>query len=260
MEKPSQVKTIQSVNRALDIMDALQGADGPLTLTELAELLKLNKTTVFHLIKTLELRNYVAMDQKTSRYSLGLKVFRLGQAVEKKTAILTLALPLMRKIRDKYNETLHLGLFQESGDTIHATYVEKVETTNPIRLESRIGHPVPLHCTALGKLFLSFLSPERLSKVMGEEPFTRYTATTPTTYDVLVKELETSRSRGWFFDNQEFQDNVYCIAVPVLDGMGAIVAGISISMPARRLPKNMKSRIVDDMVAMSRELSMKMGG
>lgn len=260
MDKQSQVKTIQSVNRAMDIIEALQRGDGPMTLTELTERLQLNKTTVFHLIKTLELRNYVAMDQKTSRYSLGLKIFELGQTVEKKAVITTLALPLMRIIRDKYNETLHLGVIQESGDRIYASYIEKVETTNPIRLASRIGQPVPLHCTALGKMFLSNLSRERLGVVLGAEPFARYSNTTFTTVEELIPELETSRTRGWFFDNQEYEPGVHCIAVPVVDGTNRILAGISISMPADRLTKELKPRIVDDMVAMSRQLSKEMGG
>lgn len=260
MDKPPQVKMIQSINRAVDILEALCASDEPLTLTELTDRLKLNKTTIFHLIKTLEYRNYVVMDQKTNRYRLGLRVFELGQAVEKTAIVLDLALPLMREIRDKYNETLHLGVVQESGSKIYATYIEKVETTNPIRLASRIGRHVPLHCTALGKLFLSYQPREHLAAILGDEPLQRYSDTTITSYGDLLEELEKSRLRGWFFDNQEYEPGVHCIAVPVLDSANRAIAGVSISMPAPRLTKTLKSQIVDDMIAVSKRLSSNFGG
>lgn len=253
-------KAIQSVNRAMDILEALNQREEPANLTELSAILGLNKTTLFHLIKTLEARNFVAMNPATGRYTLGLKLFELGQSVEHQTIVMNIARPLMRAIRDKYNETLHLGVLQESGDHLYATYIDKVESTNPIRLASRIGRHIPLHCTALGKMFLSTLSREQFDQMLGSEPLARYTDKTFTDRDELFAEIAASRRRGWFFDNKEYEPEVHCIAVPVHDGAGRLAAGISISMPADRLTGAVKENLIPDMLELSRRLTRELRG
>jgi len=215
----------QSLARALQILGEL--GDGSRSLDQLAETLDVHKTTVLRLLRTLESERFVQRDQH-HRFSLGSRLFELGSASLEQHAIRDAAMPhLQRLARDSGGQAVHLAAY-ENGN---AVYIAKIESTSSVRMYSRVGLPAPLHATAVGKVLVCELPEGRLEQALHAttfEPFTRRTITDAATYR---KVLTTVRSQGWAEDAAEHEDFINCIAAPVRDATGRIMAAVSISVP-----------------------------
>lgn len=130
-------------------------------------------------------------------------------------------------------ETVHLAI--RHGLT--AVYVEKFESPEPLRIFSRIGANVPLHCTAMGKVFLAFLPPEEQNEVLSRLPFTRYTASTICSLAGMRAELKNVSQQGYAIDDEEHEAHIKCIAAPIWDEPGKVIAAFSITGPATRMQR-----------------------
>lgn len=224
-------RVLQSVTNALAVLEAFSPDRPELGVTQLSQALGLGKSTVHRLLTALAARGYVRKDAQSDRYRLGLKVFEVGALAVAQLTIREAAGPSLRKLVAATRETVHLGVL-EAGEVV---YVDKVESQRTLQMYSRIGRRAPLHCTALGKALLAF-EPDEVVDRFARRRLRAYTTKTITAADTLRRELQRVRAAGVAVDDEEFEVGLRCIAAPVRDHTGRVVASLGIAGPAVRLP------------------------
>jgi DNA-binding IclR family transcriptional regulator len=237
---------IQSVTNALDLMEEFRGDDTELGVTELSKRLGLHKNNVFRLLATLESRGYMEQNKITGNYRLGLKVLELGQVFIKHMGLLKMARPVLEEIRDRCNETAYLAVIRDD----RVVYVDVVEATRPVRVISRVGVGLPVYCSAVGKSQIAYESVDEIDRILAEHTMQRYTEHTITDRDQLLKHLEVVRQQGYALDDEEFDEGIRCVGVPVRDYTRRVIAGISVSGPAYRFTDE---RLRDELVPLALE-------
>lgn len=217
--------------------------------------MSLNKSTVHGLLVTMEQMGYVQQSTDSGKYSLGLKLFQLGMAVYNSMDLRTIALPHLHTLAEKYKETAHLAVLSE-GEVV---YIEKVDSPRSIRIVSRIGGRNPAHCTGVGKVLLAALPEAVLDRFLAKSNLRRYTDNTITTPLELKKHLQQIRDKGVAFDLEEFERGLRCVAAPIRDHRGTVIAAISVSGPADRLATDRLDKIADDVVETANTISRALG-
>ncbi|MGZ4591966.1 MAG: IclR family transcriptional regulator [Actinomycetes bacterium] len=230
---------VQSVDRALDLLEALARSDVPRGVGEIAALTGLPQGTAHRLLRSLQARGYVRHDA-TRKYSLGAAAFRLGDAAQRSLA--RSAGPYLARLVDHSGETANLSVLE--GDDV--VYVAQVPSPHTLRMFAEVGRHVPPHTTASGKVLLAALPPERAAAVLRRTGLPRHTENTLTDLRELLAELDRTRDRGWAADEEEHETGVRCVAVPV--GRGAdVVAALSLSGPAERFAGSGRPGLVEEM-------------
>jgi Transcriptional regulator len=221
---------IRVLDRAFALLALL--SDGvPRSLVQLSAEAGLNTTTTFRLLASLLSHNYVSRSQQTGKYSLGLACLELAHAYMG-TSIRSLALPHLLVLREETRETVHLAVL----DRMEVVYVDKLDALHAIGLmSSQVGGRKPAYCTGVGKAMLAYVDPALVREYYAQHKMASLTATTITTVENLLEDLEQVRSRGYAFDLGENEPEVRCIAVPIFDAAGRTVAALSVSGPAMRL-------------------------
>ncbi|GAB4266371.1 MAG: IclR family transcriptional regulator [Deferrisomatales bacterium] len=247
---------IQSVTNALDLLEEFRGEDTELGVTELSKRLGLHKNNVFRLLATLESRGYMEQNKVTGNYRLGLKVLELGQVFIKHMGLLKMARPILEEIVEKCNETAYLGLIRDD----RVVYVDVVEATRPVRVVSRVGVGLPVYCSAVGKSQIAFESADEVERILSETALEPYTSHTITDRAELERQLEEIRERGYAIDDEEFDEGIRCVGVPVRDYTRRVVAGISISGPAYRFTEErMQEQLIPLALEAGKKLSARLG-
>ncbi|MGV6873381.1 HTH-type transcriptional regulator BhcR [Pseudochelatococcus sp. B33] len=223
--------TIQALDRALDVLEAL-AAHGGVTLTELAVHLGQSAATMHRVLATLEQRQYVESDPERQEWFIGPEAFRLGSAFLRRTNIVERSRSVMRELMVRTGETSNLGI-ERDGDVL---FVSQVETHETIRAFFPPGTRAPLHASGIGKALLSAFEDERLEAFIRTARFDRFTDKTITTAERLREDIRTTRQRGYSLDDEERTVGMRCVAASILNSHGEAVAGISISGPTIRMP------------------------
>ena len=219
----------QSLSRALDLLDLVsRGVD---SLDALAAEAGVHKTTVLRLLQTLEAHGFVTRDSGY-RYHVGSAVFSLAQTALDGRDVRRVASTTLRGLGASTGQTVHLAAYE--GGTV--TYIDKVESRQPLRMYSRVGLPAALHATAVGKVLLGGLDDESLRRAAERVEYERFTARTICTPEELVTEVRTSASRGWAQDHEEHETFMNCVGAPVFGADGRVAAAVSISVPNVVLP------------------------
>jgi DNA-binding IclR family transcriptional regulator len=220
---------------------------------DIARALSLPATTTLRIMNTLHLEGLVRKDR--SQYFLGPVLIHLGNAALAATELPALAQPLLQKLTRETDETSHLAVPCDNRSLI----VSVCDSPHPLRAASRPGTLVELHCSATGKIFLSFL-PDQLQKSYGgNHPITRYAPRTITTRPGLRKETELTRKRGYSLDNEEFYEGVRCLAAPVHGSDRSVIAAVGITAAATRFPIDRAAEISRLVQSCARELSRSLG-
>jgi DNA-binding IclR family transcriptional regulator len=222
---------IRVLDRAIRVLSML--SDGkPRTLMELSDAIEINSSTTFRLLASLASHNYVERDPDTGRYALGLACLELARSYQMNNAVRRAALPLLEALRDQTGETVHLAVL----DRLEIVYLEKLHGLHAIGLmSSQVGARLLAYCTALGKLLLAYVDPEQVRTQFEHFTFIRYTDTTLDNVEALMAELAVIRQLGYAFDRGEHERDVRCIAAPVYDSRGKVIAAISLAGPASRM-------------------------
>ena len=218
---------VQSVDRALDLLEALAAAGRPLGVSELGTATDLPEGTVHRLLRALVLRGYVRQDA-ARKYALGASVLRLRDAGRRTLA--GQASPYLSRLVELSGETANLALLE--GDLV--VYVAQVPSARALRMFAEVGRQVHPHSTAVGKVLLADRPDHEVRALVGRIGLPRRTAATITDVDAFVAELHRVREQGWGVDDGEEELGVRCLAVPVRDGAG-VHAAVSVSGPAERL-------------------------
>jgi len=216
---------VQTIERTLDLIELLATAKDGLGVTEIGQQIGLHKSTVFRLLSALTERGYVEKDPKTSAYKLGLKFIEISGLFLKKLELKTEALPVMRRLAEIVGQPVHLAIL----DGHEVIYIEKVELVNSIRMYSQIGRRAPVFCSAIGKILLSGLAPERLREVLDNLHFEKFTEHTLLTKTALAQEIAAVSCQGWAVDDEEHEKGIRCIAAPIYDYTGTMIAAVSVS-------------------------------
>lgn len=216
--------------RAFAMLEAIVNAPGPMSLDELTSELKLPKPTVFRIVTMLKEADLLLRESAGKRYVAGPRLLSFGIDMWRSN---TLRVQWHRALEDavaECGECCNLTLLE--GNQV--LYIDRVETSHPLRLHLDPGTRVPLHCTASGKLFLSQMSPEDAKRTLGDEPYERFTSKTIVSFGKLQLDLEKVRKTGvGTHDSELFNDSV-AIAVPVLGRKGEIVAAVAMHAPSSR--------------------------
>lgn len=249
----SEGKGVQSLNRALDILEALALEPAGLTLTELSQRVGLHKSTVHRLLSTLSIRHYVEATQTGCR--LGLRVADLGSRLLNSMELRTESAPLLRRLSHRLQRVVHLAVLAE-GEVV---YLDKVEPVESIRLYSSIGRRAPFHCTGLGKAMAAFEPLSQVREWVGRHGLPRKTAHTLTNWADLEAELQQIQQSGYSFDEIEHEENVRCVAAPIRDYRGIVIAGVSATGRADEFTRDLAEAAATEVVAAAREISRRMG-
>ena len=224
--KEAEVK-VKSLQKALEVLDCFREKQ-PLGVTEISEKLGLYKSNVHNILMT-----YKAMDQdeESGKFFLGTAIFGLSRALGDRYDISNIAMPYMQKICKEVNEVVYLAV----PDKNEVIYLDAVyPDSNYVGAPSVRGDRSKMYCTSIGKAILSMMSDEEREERISEEleAFTEYTITDR---EQLKQELQLTKERGYGFDNMEGTFGIKCVGVPVLNGRGQVIAGISISTPSLRM-------------------------
>jgi IclR family transcriptional regulator, KDG regulon repressor len=247
--------TVDAAAKALDLLGAFSFREPRLSLADLATRTGIPRPTAFRLLTTLEQAGFVS--KISGEYQLGIKCFVLGNIVAASLDLREKAHAHLERLRDATGETVHLAVL----DQWQVLYLERLQSPHPIGfMRSRIGAVVPAYCTSLGKTLLAFKPQGEVEPWLRRQTLKPMTAATITSSRRLLKELRAIRERGYALDEQEHEDGVRCLAAPVCNHAGDVVAAISVAGPADRMPRPLAgSAMATSVVATARAISIELG-
>jgi IclR family transcriptional regulator, acetate operon repressor len=230
--EPGRSDHVQSLVRALAIVNRLAAAEEGVTLTEVAQQVGLSPSTAHRLLTTLEGERYVHFDAERRLWSVGVQAFVAGSAFLRTRNLVSTARPQMRALMEDSAETVNLAV-EDGGEAI---YLSQVECRQMMRAFARPGARVPLHCSGVGKALLSAMADAEVSRVLHRQGLPRVTIKTLNTTPLLRADLARSRSRGYALDDEEHAVGLRCIAAVVFNENADAVAAVSLSGPMARIP------------------------
>jgi IclR family transcriptional regulator, KDG regulon repressor len=246
---------IQSVDRALHILDLFDETKTELKITEISRRLDLNKSTVHSLLKTLQKHNYIEQDMESGKYKLGLKLFERGNLIIHSLDVRAIAKPHLLELSTNTGDTLHLVIL----DGKEGLYIDKVEGTSANVVYSRIGRRIPIHCSAVGKALVAFKQEFAIKKLLEGYVYKKQTDKTIRNEKEFLKELSTVRVLGYAIDYEENEPGICCVAVPVRNHLGEVIAAISLSMPTPKMTQQQLSLTVPRLLEVSDKISKQFG-
>ncbi|MBI3475842.1 MAG: IclR family transcriptional regulator [Acidobacteria bacterium] len=249
---------ITALQRGLRMLQFFKQSERGLTATQVGKLSGLPVSTVHRFLVNLEAAGFLKCGVN-GVYHLGLECFAVGQAALGQLDIRRLSLPYLLELNQRTRETIHLTV----RHGLAAVYVEKIDSPEPLRIHSRIGASVPLYCTAVGKVMLSYMPDAERHDVLRQIELKRVTANTIGSLQELETELFRVRKNGYACDMEENELHIRCIAAPIWDHTGAVHASLSITVPLVRMPvarlRQLAPLIQDAGLQISRELGYNMG-
>ncbi|MBM3302705.1 MAG: IclR family transcriptional regulator [Deltaproteobacteria bacterium] len=237
---------VQSVVKALEILEAFTDRDDELGVIDICNRLGLSKSNVSRLLDTLQNRGYIEQNKITGNYRLGLKSFEMGQIFFKKMGLLKQVRPVMEELTAQCDEAVYVAILHV-GEVV---YLDMVETTHSVRAISRVGWRLPAYCTAVGKAQLAFLQEDELERFLSNLTLKRLTANTITDKEKLRRHLTQVAEQGYAIDNEECEEEIRCVGVPIWDYTRRPVASICISGPSSRVTDE---RIQKELAALVKE-------
>lgn len=220
------------MHKALRLLARLAASDTPLALPELARALALPKPTAFRLAQMLAREGFVAQDPLSRRYALGpafddlaLNALRNGPAQNRRQA-------RMNRLAEQLGARVNLVLLKAGK----LSYVEWVNSSSPLRIDLQPGTPVPVHCSASGKLLMAYAPDALRESFLAEAPFPACTRATLRTRAALEREFARIRRAGYAEDREEFITGINCLSVPIRNSAGGVVAGLAVMAPVATLP------------------------
>ena len=250
------VSQVQSLSRALTLLERIaQNRDG-VTLTDVAQQVGLAASTAHRLLATLEQSGFVHQNQELGKWYVGIKAFTVGNAFLDSRDIVAQARPYLQKLMEDAGETANLAVLEEGEGVIGA----QAEGHEMMRMVVPLGSRVPLHASGVGKALLSGLSEFEVAAILHEKGLTRYTEHTITTPAALRDALLETRELGYAIDNEEHAIGLRCIAAPIYDQRGQPMASMSISGPRSRMPDARLTQLGDLVQQVARDVTQRIGG
>jgi DNA-binding IclR family transcriptional regulator len=226
-------KNVRSVERAIDVLDAIRKKGGAVGVTEISHDIGLAKSTVYRLLETLLDKNMLHKDEVSETYSLGYKVLELAFSASTNWDLINLAMPYLEELRDKFNETTALAL--KIG--LNYTYIAEAVSHQEFRVNPILGRQYPLHWAGTGKAILAYVDDNERTEALKLAPYSRSTPFTVTDPEILLKQIEQIRQDGYAVSFGERAEGAAVLASPVRDRQGFVQAAVCLVGPESRLRK-----------------------
>ncbi|MGH4028834.1 IclR family transcriptional regulator [Actinomycetota bacterium Odt1-20B] len=251
-------RLVPAVTRALDILELFLESEGALSAPDITRRLQLPRTTVHELVTTLAARNYLAqLPDQPGRYRLGVRAYQLGSRYGEQLDLAAEGREVAREVAETCDETVHVAIL-EGLDVI---YIAKVDSTHAVRMVSAAGRRLPAHCTSVGKMLLAALPADKLDLRIEEEggELVGMTHNSITDPDALRSALAVIRERGIATEHRESNPDVSCVAAPVRDASGRVVAALSVSVPMIRWTEEREAELAGLAAKGAADLSARLG-
>jgi IclR family KDG regulon transcriptional repressor len=245
---------LESATRVLRLLEVFRPGERDLSLTEIADRLSLPKSSVHRLLDALIEHDFIERDSASRRYRLGLRVFEIGSTAIHERGLHGAAHPIVERLAVSTNETCHLAVL--SG--IEAVYVYKIDGGSSIIMSSRVGGRAPCYSTSIGKVLIAWSGDDMFQRI-AKSGFQAYTPNTITTASELGAELDKVRRKGYALDIEEFERGLRCVAAPVRDQMGKVVAALGLAGPANRLSSDRLRGLAVPVMAAAEAVSRNLG-
>jgi len=246
---------IQSVDRALQILDCFTGPVSELGITELAIEMGLGKSTIYGLVNTLLMAGYLEQNPDNKRYHLGLKLFEMGGIVQRRMDIREIAKPYLKELSAKFHMTVHMGIYRDGK----VVYIDKMDAPDTRIIYSQVGKRAPMYCTGIGKAVFANMEKSEIDyllKVQKREALTQNTLTEP---EQILEELKQIKIQGYAVDNEEVELGLRCVAVPIYNHLKKPIAAISISSSIAIMKDDKIREISQDIKKVTLEISKRLG-
>lgn len=257
MENPS--KKLNTVGKVIAIIETIQAADRPLSIKEIAETLRLNKSSLHHHVKTLTGNGYLQQDEESRKYDIGLNLVRVGQSYLQRLDVRERGHYYLEQLSRELNETVHMMVL----DRDELVYIDKVDVNHQpgsLKCSSFIGLRTDLYSTAAGKILLSHLQRGALEEILHNLNMQQITEYTLSSKAELRKELSLTKKRGYALDLQEHVVGLQCVAVPILNMHSQCIAAVSVSGPVATISRGtLETEILPQLEKTGFSISLAMG-
>jgi DNA-binding IclR family transcriptional regulator len=254
VEKEAPSGRLSSVTSALLVLKVFSAEEAEIGISSLAKRLGLAKSTVHRLAVTLSAEGFLEQNPENGRYRLGLSLFTLGALARRRMDVSNVSRPLLGVLRDKYQEATTLAILTRGA----IMYLHNLESGQAIGTRAHIGDLKPAFCTAEGRVLLAFAPPAVLAEALNDELVAR-TAKTVTDRAGLMAALDEVRLAGYAIDDEESEVGMRCLAAPVRDISGKVVAAVGLAGPTQRLTKKDLRAMAPDVVATGDAVSTRLG-
>lgn len=244
-----------SVERALTILEAVGQRDGGMTNSEISRRLEIPKSSASYILRVLERRGYLHRDAETGKYRLGLAVLNLSRAVDEGLDLRETAAPVLRQLADRHRLAAHLGVLDQG----EAVYMEKADVPGLIKMDTYPGRRTDAHSTSIGKAIVAYLPEEEVEEIARKRGLARRTPRTITSLAKLKRDLALVRSRGYALDDEENNLGVRCVAAPVFDASGRVVASINVTGTIAQVDADAVPRLAEVVKEAALRISRKLG-
>lgn len=235
------MRTIQTIDKAIEILNYLAKENEEASLTLIARDLNMKISTLHGIIYTLEHHGLVYKNNISGRFSLGMYLFEMGKIMEKNFSLTQTLRPYLVEIEREIEETVHLAKVVNN----QLLYIDKVETLKKLRMTSLVGETESFYDSAIGLVILSFLPSKKRQELFNNNNIIS---------EKLLKKLETIQVEK-IYEKYEEEENFYCVAIPVLTGQSTIFGAISVAIPEARYTKEKKKKTIDYLLKIEKELS-----
>ena len=252
----NETNLVQSVDRALRIIEFLAENPTGAGITEISKSLGLSKGTVHRLISTLKERDFAYQSSNTQLYRLSYKILYLYNCISNNIDMFKVSRPIIRKFADKVDATVHLATLDEKRSNI--VYIDRIEPMNsqkPFVMSSRVGKKAPCYCTAAGKILLSQYSDDEIRDIMKGEEYKTYTDKTIKNIDEFLEEIHKVRKQGYALDENEYDHGIICISIPIYNSIGKIDFAMSVTVLILYTKAEELIKLKDQLDEVSRKLS-----
>jgi IclR family transcriptional regulator, KDG regulon repressor len=245
---------LSSVTSALLVMKAFSAEEVEIGISSLAKRLGLAKSTVHRLAVTLAAEGFLEQNPETGRYRLGLSLFTLGALARRRMDVSNVARPLLGMLRDKFQEAATLAILSRTS----IMYLHNLESGQAIGIRAHIGDLKPAFCTAEGRVLLAFSSAAVVAEVLNGDLSSR-TPKTVTERAEIKRGLDEVRANGYAIDDEESEAGLRCVAAPVRDISGKVIAAVGLAGPTQRLTKKDLRTMAPEVVATGEAVSVRLG-
>jgi IclR family KDG regulon transcriptional repressor len=245
---------LQSVIRTFQILEYL-ARNNEAGITELANELGQSKSATFRFLSTLKSLGYVRQDSKKDKYKLTLRLFEISSKATEHDDVIKAARPVIEELASETGESVYLAVLERDA----AVYIDKIDSAHLLRMFSHIGRSAPAHCTALGKVLLAWKSDDYVQRLYGAGGLTPYTRNTIADLGDLKQALASIRKSGVAFDNEEYEKGLKCIAAPIRNLKGEVIAAVSLAAASIRMPNSKMRQMKERILQASRKISHSMG-
>jgi len=246
---------IHVIDRAVQILNCFGFDHQELSVSKIGTMTGLHRSTTHRILMALEYNELIKQNPDTSKYFLGIKLFKLGHQAASQLNLQEMSRPFLSRLMNETKETVHLAILDDG----QVLYLDKVEGPHALRMPSRVGRHIPTYCTSLGKAMLSCLDDHEVKNILRKQTVKPFTANTIKNGDQLLAELRLIRKRGYAVDNEEVEIGLRCVGAPIRDYTGCMVGAISVAAPSARLAEKKTPTIGRMVMVIAGEISEKLG-